>query len=149
MDADATQMGNVVEELMPHLLGDLVALADRQRSGHGDACRTGWITHQLGAGKIPAECYNRRVMKCLRVAVTVILLLVWGVFVPVAMAADHCAVMGGMCEGPCGASSTVSAPTMPVSTDLVSRAPSMPAPAVPHSDRPAIERPPKSLALPV
>ena len=88
-------------------------------------------------------------MKCLRVAVTVILLLVWGVFVPVAMAADHCAAMGGMCEGPCGASSTASAPTVPAFTGLVSRAPSMAAPAVPQSDRPAIERPPKSLALSV
>ena len=88
-------------------------------------------------------------MKYLRVAVTVILLLVWGVFVPVAIAADHCAAMGGMCEGPCGASSTVSAPTVPPSTDLVSRAPSMPAAAVPHSDRPALERPPKSLSLSV
>ena len=88
-------------------------------------------------------------MKCLRDALTVVLLLVWGMFVPVAMAADHCAAMGGMCEGPCGASSTVSAPTVPASTDVVSRAPSMAAPAVPHSDRPAIERPPKSLALSV
>ena len=88
-------------------------------------------------------------MKCLRGAVAVVLLLVWGVFVPVAMAADHCAAMGGMCEGPCGASSTVSAPTVLAFTGLVSRAPSMPAPAVPHSDSPALERPPKSLALSV
>ena len=85
-------------------------------------------------------------MKCLRVAVTVVLLLVWGMFVPVAMATDHCAAMGGMCEGPCGASSTVSAPTVPASTDIVSRALSMPVPAVPHSERPALERPPKFLA---
>ena len=88
-------------------------------------------------------------MKYLRVAVTVVLLLVWGMFVPVAMAADHCAAMGGMCEGPCGASSTVSAPTVPVSTDVVSRAPSMPAPVVPYCERPALERPPKLLALSV
>ena len=28
VDADAAEMGNVVEELMPHFLGDLVALPD-------------------------------------------------------------------------------------------------------------------------
>ena len=52
-------------------------------------------------------------MKVLRLAVVVIVVQLWGLFVPVAMAVDHCAAMGGMCEGPCGASSTAAVPTHP------------------------------------
>jgi hypothetical protein len=38
---------------------------------------------------------------------------VWALAVPLAAASDACMVMGGMCEGPCGASScAVSAPTV-------------------------------------
>ena len=86
-------------------------------------------------------------MKGLQVTVAIVVVLLWGVFVPVAMAADHCAAMSGMCEGPCGASSTVAGPTVPASTDLVSRAPSLPLPAVPQAAPPALELPPKSFAL--
>jgi hypothetical protein len=86
-------------------------------------------------------------MKGVRVAVTVAVVLLWGLFVPLAMAVDHCAAMSGTCEGPCGASSTVTGPTVPVFTALVSRAPSVPVPAVPKPARPALEQPPKSLAL--
>jgi len=86
-------------------------------------------------------------MMGLRAAVVVIVILLWGVFVPVAMAADHCAAMNGMCEGPCGASSTVTGPTVPAFTGLVSRAPSVPLPAVPHLAPPTLELPPKSPAL--
>ena len=87
-------------------------------------------------------------MNGLRLAVVVVLVLVWGAFVPVAMAADHCAAMSAMCEGPCGASSTVAPPTVPGAADLVSAAPTVPAPAVPPFERPTLERPPKSAALP-
>ena len=86
-------------------------------------------------------------MMGLRAAVVVIVILLWGVFVPVAMAADHCAAMSGMCEGPCGASSTVTGPTVPAFTGLVSRAPSVPLPAVPHPAPPTLELPPKPPAL--
>jgi len=86
-------------------------------------------------------------MKGLRVAVAVVVVLLWGVFVPMAMAADHCAAMSGMCEGPCGASSTVAGPTVPASAGLVSLAPFMPLPAVPQAAPPTLELPPKSLAL--
>ena len=86
-------------------------------------------------------------MKCLRVAVTVVLLLVWGVVVPAAMAADHCAAMSGMCEGPCGASATVTPPAVSAATDVVSRAPAAPAPTLPQLERSTLEPPPKSLAL--
>jgi hypothetical protein len=85
-------------------------------------------------------------MSHLRVAVTIVLALVWGLFVPVAMAVDHCAAMGGMCEGPCGASSTVATVTVPADTDLVTRAPSVIAPTVPQFERAVLELPPKSLA---
>jgi hypothetical protein len=44
-----------------------------------------------------------------RVLVTVLVIVVWGVFTPVAMATDHCFLMGGDCEAPCGASSYVAA----------------------------------------
>jgi hypothetical protein len=84
-------------------------------------------------------------MKSLRVAVTVVLILVWGMFVPAAMAADHCAMMNFMCEGPCGASSPASAPTVPAFIGLVSRAPLAAPPAVPEFERAALEPPPKPL----
>lgn len=86
-------------------------------------------------------------MNGLRAAVVVVVVLLWGLFVPVAMAADHCAAMSGMCEGPCGASSTVAGPTVPAFSGLVSRAPSVPLPAVPQPVPPTLELPPKSFAL--
>jgi hypothetical protein len=86
-------------------------------------------------------------MKGLRAAVAVVVVVLWGLFVPVAMAADHCAAMNGMCEGPCGASSTVTAPTVPGFTDLVSRAPSAPVPATPQPAQPTLEPPPRSPSL--
>ena len=86
-------------------------------------------------------------MKGLRVAFTIVLAFVWGVFVPMAMAADHCAAMNYMCEGPCGASAPASAPTAPAFIGLVSRAPSAAVPAVPELEHAALEPPPKSLVL--
>ena len=86
-------------------------------------------------------------MNGLRVAVAVLIVILWGLFVPVAMAVDHCAAMSGMCEGPCGASSTVEAPTVPCFSDLVSRAPSTPVPATPQLAHPTLELPPKSPTL--
>ncbi len=88
-------------------------------------------------------------MKGLRVTAVVVMIALWGLFVPVAMAADHCAAMSGMCEGPCGASSTVAAPTVPAFTDLVSQAPSAPAPASPQPPRSTLELPPRSPSLSV
>lgn len=75
------------------------------------------------------------------------LILVWGLFVPVAMAADHCAAMNYLCEGPCGASAPASAPTLPAMIGFVSLVRVVPAPVVPQIDRPAVEPPPKSLVL--
>jgi hypothetical protein len=86
-------------------------------------------------------------MRGARIVITIVVLLLWGLFVPVAMAADHCAAMSGMCEGPCGASSTATAPTVPAPAGLVGRASSMALPAVPQLAPPPLELPPKSLAL--
>jgi hypothetical protein len=83
-------------------------------------------------------------MNRLRMAVALLLVLVWGLFVPVAMAADHCAAMNSMCEGPCGASSTATPPAVPTYTVLVSRAPTASAPSLAQSERPTLEPPPKS-----
>jgi Flp pilus assembly protein CpaB len=88
--------------------------------------------------------YALRAMNGLRIAVTVLVVLVWGLLVPFAMAADHCAAMSSMCEGPCGASSTATPPDAPTYTVLVSGAPVASAPAVPQSEHPALEPPPKS-----
>jgi hypothetical protein len=54
-----------------------------------------------------------------------------------------------MCEGPCGASSTAAAPTVPAFTHLVSPALAAPAPAVPRPERSTLEPPPKSPVLSV
>jgi hypothetical protein len=86
-------------------------------------------------------------MNGLRAAIGVALILVWGLFVPVAMAADHCAAMNHMCEGPCGASASATAPTVPAVIGLVSLVGSTLVPAVPQIDRPAQEPPPKSFVL--
>lgn len=88
-------------------------------------------------------------MNGFRAVLVVVLVLVWGLFVPVAMAADHCAAMNYMCEGPCGASAPAAAPTVPAIIGLVSLVRSAPAPALPQIDRPAVEPPPKSLSLSV
>jgi len=85
----------------------------------------------------------------LRIVVVLVVIALWGLFVPVAMAADHCAAMSGMCEGPCGASATVAAPAVPAATELVSRAISESAPAMPQTEQPTLELPPKSPALSV
>ena len=83
-------------------------------------------------------------MKHLRMAVVLLTVLVWGLFVPAAMAADHCAAMNFMCEGPCGASSTATPPDVPTYAVLASPAPLASAPSLPQFDRPTLEPPPKS-----
>jgi hypothetical protein len=86
-------------------------------------------------------------VNALRTAIVLVIIALWGAFVPVAMAADHCAAMNGMCMGPCGASSTAAAPAVPVVIELVSRAVSEPAPTWPQTDRPTLEPPPRSSDL--
>jgi hypothetical protein len=88
-------------------------------------------------------------MQSVRVALVVVVVVLWGLFVPAAMAADHCAAMSGMCEGPCGASSTVTAPALPTLTGLVGRAPAAVVPVAPQPERSTPEQPPRSPLLSV
>jgi hypothetical protein len=84
-------------------------------------------------------------MRFMQILVVLVLIAVWGAFVPVAMAVDHCAAMGAMCEGPCAASVTVTPPAVPTGTDLVSSAPVDPTPSVAPLELSSVEPPPKSL----
>jgi hypothetical protein len=84
-------------------------------------------------------------MRLMRGGVVLVLIVVWGAFVPVAMAIDHCAAMGAMCEGPCAASATVTPPAVPAGTELVSSAPVDPIRSVPQLELSSLEPPPKPL----
>jgi len=82
----------------------------------------------------------RRVVAC-------VLLLGLVLVPPVAMAIDHCAAMGQMCEAPCGA--TVGAIVLPGSSPatVVSALELQPAAALPVMFARPSEPPPKSHAL--
>jgi len=82
-------------------------------------------------------------MKFSRVIVSILAIVIWGLAAPLAMAADNCIAMGAMCEGPCGASSCVSAPAAAGVTHLVTAAPSTPASYAPEIDPTVLELPPK------
>jgi hypothetical protein len=59
-------------------------------------------------------------MSLARLAIVAVTILVWGLFVPLAMASSDCMAM---CDGPCGApASTVSAPAAPSVIALVTPA---------------------------
>src|SRR3989441_12692911 len=49
--------------------------------------------------------------RCVRPLLSVLILVLWLVSGPVAMAFDGCALMGAMCEAPCGVLSYIVAPT--------------------------------------
>ena len=53
--------------------------------------------------------------RCVRPLLSVLILVLWLVSGPVAMAFDGCAMMGAMCEAPCGVSSYIAGPVV---TDL-------------------------------
>jgi hypothetical protein len=83
-------------------------------------------------------------MKSLRVAVSIVAVLVWGLAAPLAMAADNCVAMGAMCEGPCGVSSCVVSPLATGDiTRLVAAASPAPASSLPEIDQTVLELPPK------
>src|SRR5438876_7850566 len=58
--------------------------------------------------------------RCIRPLLSVLILVLWLVSGPVAMAFDGCAMMGAMCEAPCGVLSYIVAPT---TTDMASLQP--------------------------
>lgn len=80
--------------------------------------------------------------------ITLAAVLLWGLFMPIAMATGLCAMMGASCEGPCGASLTPSAPTTPAATGLVTRT-FVASPATSPTFELAVpEPPPRRLLLP-
>jgi hypothetical protein len=83
-------------------------------------------------------------MKHGRVLVAIIVVVVWGLFVPFAMASSHCPTMSAMCEGPCGASWVASIPVVSESLDLVAPVYLAPLAAAPSIQPPVLELPPKS-----
>ncbi len=83
-------------------------------------------------------------MRRFRVLVVVLTILVWGLAAPLLMTASHCAGMGAMCEGPCGASSCgVSAPAVAAVIQLVSASYVEAATQAPMPDPAVLELPPK------
>jgi hypothetical protein len=80
-------------------------------------------------------------MSYARLAVAVVVIFVWGLFVPVAMASSDCMAM---CEGPCGVSANiVSAPTVPPVIALVSPVYGEAVPSTAAIDPRSPEPPPK------
>ena len=76
-----------------------------------------------------------------RLAVVVMVVLVWGLFVPVAMASSDCMAM---CDGPCGASAhIVTAPVAPPVIALVTPAYAEPVHSMLAIDPRSPEHPPK------
>ena len=88
--------------------------------------------------------------RCVRPLLSVLILVLWLVSGPVAMAFDGCAMMGAMCEAPCGVLSYIVAPTVsniaapqPLAY-LESRSTQQPA----RISAPPLTPPPKSALLP-
>jgi hypothetical protein len=77
--------------------------------------------------------------------ITLALVILWGLFVPIAMASGLCAMMGVSCEGPCGASLAPSVPTAPTATGLVTSTFLTSQPAAPSLEQAVPEPPPRSL----
>ena len=77
--------------------------------------------------------------------VAIAIVLVWGLVMPMAMAAGLCTMMGALCEGPCGATLAAFGPTAPVAIELVGRAAAAPVPIAPAFERAVPEPPPRSV----
>jgi hypothetical protein len=86
-------------------------------------------------------------MKGLRVAVTVVVILLWGLFVPLALASNACPMMSSMCEGPCGALQVASAPVAAGAIEQVTAASPTPIPVVLTVAPAVLDPPPKLPAL--
>ena len=81
-----------------------------------------------------------------RGAVAILVLAVWVLLGPVAMAFAGCATMAAMCEGPCGTATCVAvAPTLSSAPDGVSSLEAAPDRSLPANILASLEHPPKSL----
>ena len=79
-------------------------------------------------------------MGYVRLAVVIITVIVWGLFVPVAMASSDCMAM---CDGPCGASAHIVTPVAPPVIALVTPAYAEPVQSTFAIDPRSPEPPPK------
>jgi hypothetical protein len=85
-------------------------------------------------------------MRRSRTLLAVLLACVWALAAPLAMASNNCMVMGALCEGPCGASSSVvSGPVSVASVQLLTTAEPLPAEHVPQVALKVSDPPPKPL----
>lgn len=95
--------------------------------------------------RLNCVCYDGRVVKRWGALVAVIVVAVLALGAPLAMASSSCMAMGAMCEGPCGASSCVTAPLVSeVAFDQAPLAATPWAVHVPSAPLTVHKRPPKS-----
>lgn len=81
-----------------------------------------------------------------RGVIAVLTLAIWVLLAPVAMAFSGCAVMGAMCEGPCGTTAcAIAAPTVSAAPALVSSFEVVVDRELPANVPAGLEHPPKFL----
>jgi hypothetical protein len=81
-----------------------------------------------------------------RCVIAVLVLAIWVLLGPIAMAFSGCAVMGAMCEGPCGTTAcAIAAPTMSGALGLLSSFEVTADRELPANIPAGLEHPPKSL----
>ena len=79
--------------------------------------------------------------------ITILVLAIWVLLGPMAMAFTGCATMGAMCEGPCGASACgIAAPTLSIAPVAASVLYIAADGQLPANVVPGLEPPPKSLS---
>ena len=81
--------------------------------------------------------------------VVILVLAAWVLLAPIAMAFAGCAVMGGICDGPCGISScaAISTPTMSSAPAPASSFAIAPERHLPANTAAGLDHPPKSFLL--
>jgi hypothetical protein len=85
-------------------------------------------------------------MRRSRIFLAVLTAVVLALAAPLAMASDNCMAMGALCEGPCGASSSVVSGLVSVAyTQLLTSAQPLPAEYVPQAIPKVSDPPPKPL----
>jgi hypothetical protein len=84
-----------------------------------------------------------------RGTIVILVLAVWVLLAPLAMAFVGCAAMGGICDGPCGVSScaAISTPTLSSAPAPASSFPIAPERHLPANMAADLDHPPKSFLL--